>query len=84
MHCSEILKGLPQWARNIEAEGDDEAEAKENGDGQEQAQAQGGGDEQKEEEEQGDDDDYDAVLKKEAIWKQNDQKQEEAPVEATN
>jgi len=80
MHCSEILKGLPQWARQMESEelGDVADDAKED----DNVDAQKQGDEQKEDE-QGDveEDDYDAVLKKEGLL-MADQK-EEVAVEAS-
>jgi len=67
MHCSEILKGLPQWAREMEENGDNvDAQAK----AKEVEQ-----DDQKE-------DEYDAVLEKVAIWKEADEKQDAQVQEA--
>lgn len=63
LHCGEILKGLPQWARGMEDDKLDDVAV-------EPVVEEPEVDEQKEPEveEEVDDDDYDAVLQKEAIW----------------
>jgi len=76
LYCAEILKGLPQWAQNLEAEemGDDEAQEEQKEDPAEDPKAEEAVEEKVKEVE----DDYDAVLQKEAIWKENDQKEMES------
>jgi len=86
MYCSNVLKGLPQWARTMEddklgAVEEDDAKEDDKGDDKGDAQKQGGdADADDEEKEDVADDDYDAVLQKEAIWKAE---QEEEAVEAS-
>jgi len=70
LYCAEILKGLPQWARDLESE--------ELGDVQPQEEEKEDPADEPKEEEKEVEDDYDAVLQKEAIWKENDQKEMES------
>merc|ERR1712136_709346 len=78
LYCAEILKGLPKWAQNMEQEEiGDEAQGEEE-EQKEDAAADAEKDEAADEQKvKGQEDEYDAVLQKEAIWKENDQKEME-------
>jgi len=78
LYCAEILRGLPQWAVNMETEemGDDEAQDEQKEDFADEPKEEEAVEEKVKEVE----DDYDAVLQKEAIWKENDQKEMESVV----